>query len=61
MGDYSGLMLVGTTAHPIWADPRNVVPPGFRDPQTDQHAINDNDIFTVATRVPNSSSEGGGD
>jgi hypothetical protein len=54
MGDYSGITVVGTVAHPIWADPRNGVPTSFRDPQIDQRAINDEDVFTVATRVPGS-------
>ena len=52
MGDYSGIALVGTTAHPIWADPRNTVPLAFREPEHDQRALNDEDIFTVATAVP---------
>ncbi|HEX6538586.1 MAG TPA: sialidase family protein [Candidatus Dormibacteraeota bacterium] len=52
MGDYSGIVVLGTTAHPIWADPRNAVPVQFQEPQADQRAINDNDIFTVATGVP---------
>lgn len=54
MGDYSGITVLGTTAHPIWADPRNVVPVGFRDPQPDQRAINDNDVFTVDAVIPGS-------
>ena len=52
MGDYSGLTLVGSTAHPIWADPRNNVPVGFQEPQLDQRALNDEDIFTAAVPVP---------
>lgn len=52
IGDYSGIVVLGTTAHPIWADPRNAVPPQFQEPQADQRAINDNDIWTVATGVP---------
>ena len=54
MGDYSGITVLGTTAHPIWADPRNTVPVAFRDPQADQRAINDNDVFTVSAMVPGS-------
>lgn len=52
MGDYSGLVVLGATAHPIWADPRNPVPVQFQEPQADQRAINDNDVFSVATGVP---------
>jgi hypothetical protein len=54
MGDYSGITVLGTSAHPVWADPRNAVPVGFRDPQADQQAITDNDVFTVNAVVPGS-------
>jgi hypothetical protein len=50
MGDYSGITLVGSTAHPIWDDPRNNVSPALRDP--DQPVVNDQDIYTTATGVP---------
>lgn len=54
IGDYSGIAVLGTSAHPIWADPRNVVPVAFREPQADQQAINDNDIFTADAVIPGS-------
>jgi hypothetical protein len=44
-GDYSGLVLVGTTAHPIWSDTRNVAPAG----QGVQH---DEDVFTDRVKLP---------
>jgi hypothetical protein len=45
-GDYSGLVVVGDTAHPIWSDTRNANP----DPV---NAVgHDEDIFTVARNVP---------
>src|ERR1700738_1521388 len=50
MGDYSGITLVGSTAHPIWDDPRNNVAPALRDP--DQPVLNDQDVYTTATGVP---------
>jgi hypothetical protein len=53
IGDYSGLTVIGTIAHPIWADPRNLVPAGLRD--LDQPVITDNDVFTVAVPVPGGS------
>jgi hypothetical protein len=47
LGDYSGLAVSGTTAHPIWADPRNNNPffPSF-------FVHRDEDIFTQATQLP---------
>src|SRR5262249_21364004 len=30
-GDYSGLVIVGRTAHPIWSDTRNTAPAGQVD------------------------------
>jgi hypothetical protein len=44
-GDYSGLVLVGTTAHPIWSDTRNVAPMG-------QGVIRDEDVFTDRIALP---------
>jgi hypothetical protein len=45
-GDYSGLVVVGDTAHPIWSDTRNANP----DPV---NAVgHDEDIFTVARNMP---------
>jgi hypothetical protein len=48
-GDYSGLVLVGKTAHPVWSDTRNSAPAG-------QGVTHDEDIFTDAVPLP-----GGGD
>lgn len=44
-GDYSGLVLVGTTAHPIWSDTRNVAPSG-------QNVTRDEDVFTDSVKLP---------
>jgi hypothetical protein len=44
-GDYSGLVLVGTTAHPIWSDTRSVAPSG-------QGATRDEDVFTDSVALP---------
>ena len=48
-GDYSGLVLVGTTAHPIWSDTRNKSP--FTGPDS-QGVVRDEDIFTISTSLP---------
>ena len=48
-GDYSGLVMVGTKAHPIWSDTRNAAPDG-------QGVVHDEDIFTDSLALP-----GGGD
>ena len=45
-GDYSGLVLVGDTAHPIWSDTRNVNP----DPVN--AVSHDEDIFTATRTLP---------
>jgi hypothetical protein len=44
-GDYSGLVLVGTRAHPIWSDTRNAAPAG-------QGVVHDEDIFTDNVALP---------
>ena len=44
-GDYSGLVMVGTKAHPIWSDTRNAAPAG-------QGVIHDEDIFTDSVALP---------
>ncbi|HEX7264651.1 MAG TPA: sialidase family protein [Candidatus Dormibacteraeota bacterium] len=44
-GDYSGLVLVGRTAHPVWSDTRNSAP-------ADQGVAHDEDIFTDAVPLP---------
>ncbi|HET9848746.1 MAG TPA: hypothetical protein VFR68_09365 [Candidatus Dormibacteraeota bacterium] len=55
-GDYSGLALVGSTAHPVWSDTRNAVPPQFNDP-TPQGVVRDEDVFTDAIRLPDERGE----
>ena len=58
MGDYSGLTVVGQTAHPIWADQRNRVPQfindqrGTYDPPQSQGTTHDADVFTTGTSIP---------
>jgi hypothetical protein len=47
-GDYSGLALVGDTAHPIWSDTRNVAPAG----QVATTPAPDEDIFTASVELP---------
>lgn len=47
-GDYSGLTLVGKTAHPIWSDTRNPIP---------NTSLHDEDIFTDAVPVPDGHGE----
>ncbi len=44
-GDYSGLVVVGDTAHPIWSDTRNLAVAG-------QSVVHDEDVFTDALEVP---------
>jgi hypothetical protein len=44
-GDYSGLVLVGTRAHPIWSDTRNAAPVG-------QGVTHDEDVFTASVALP---------
>jgi hypothetical protein len=54
-GDYSGLAVSGTTAHPIWSDTRNsavMTSPG-------QGVVHDEDIFTDSRAIP--SGRNGGD
>jgi len=51
-GDYSGLVVIGTIAYPIWSDTRNKVPASVNT-ITPQGVIHDEDIFTIALRVPN--------
>jgi hypothetical protein len=47
-GDYSGLVIVGQTAHPVWSDTRNIAPAG----QVATTPAPDEDIFTDAVEVP---------
>jgi hypothetical protein len=47
-GDYTGLVLVGTTAHPIWSDTRNEAPAG-------QGVTHDEDVFTDSVKLPGGS------
>ncbi|MDQ6615618.1 MAG: hypothetical protein M3083_12970 [Actinomycetota bacterium] len=49
-GDYSGLVVVDSTAHPIWSDTRNAVPAGA-DPQ-EQGVVRDEDVFTTLRGLP---------
>jgi len=44
-GDYSGLVMVGSKAHPIWSDTRNAAPVG-------QGVVHDEDIFTDSIDLP---------
>jgi len=50
MGDYSGITVVGQTAHPIWSDQRVGIPAAF---QADQGGTRDEDVFITAARIPN--------
>ncbi len=47
-GDYSGLVLVGDTAHPIWSDTRNTAPAG----QVATTPAPEEDIFTDTIDLP---------
>jgi hypothetical protein len=51
-GDYSGLVVVGQTAHPIWSDTRNAVPTGIQSQSPAQGVTHDEDIFTDALPIP---------
>src|ERR1700687_329625 len=44
-GDYTGLVLVGTTAHPIWSDTRKAAVAG-------QGVVRDEDVFTDTVKLP---------
>jgi len=46
-GDYSGVAVVGTVAHPIWSDARNQAPPALNGPD-----FQDEDVFTDAVSIP---------
>jgi hypothetical protein len=56
-GDYSGLIVIGNTAHPIWSDTRNTAP----TTTPSQGVVHDEDIFTVGIALPDGRGEGGGD
>lgn len=58
-GDYSGLTVVGDTAHPIWSDTRNTVPAQFNSQPPGQGVVHDEDVFTTARSVPNGHGESG--
>ena len=47
-GDYSSLVLVGDTAHPLWSDTRNTAPAG----QVAATPAPDEDIFTDSIELP---------
>jgi hypothetical protein len=49
-GDYSGLTVVGKTAHPIWSDTRNPLP-------APNDTLHDEDVFTDAVAVPDGHGE----
>jgi len=49
-GDYSGLVIVGTRAHPIWSDTRNAAPDG-------QGVTHDEDVFTDSVALPGGSGD----
>ncbi len=57
-GDYSGLVLVGDTAHPIWSDTRNPVPTQFQSAVPSQRPTHDEDVFTDAVPLPDGNGEG---
>jgi len=47
-GDYSGLVIVGENAHPLWSDTRNVAPAG----QVATTPAPDEDVFTDSVELP---------
>jgi hypothetical protein len=47
-GDYSSLVLVGDTAHPLWSDTRNTAPAG----QVATTPAPEEDIFTDSIDLP---------
>lgn len=57
-GDYSGLTVVNSTAHPIWSDTRNTspYPPGTPD---FQGVIHDEDVFTDSVQLPGGGQDNG--
>ena len=48
-GDYSGIAVTGTTAHPIWSDTRNTAP----GTSPSQDVVHDEDVFTAGMAIPN--------
>lgn len=56
-GDYTGLVLVGDVAHPIWSDTRNRVPARFQSAIPTQRPTHDEDIFTDAVKLPDGNGE----
>jgi hypothetical protein len=56
-GDYSGLIVIGSTAHPIWSDTRNTAP----TTTPSQGVVHDEDIFTTGIALPDGRGDGGGD
>ncbi|HVS05450.1 MAG TPA: hypothetical protein VHK65_04710 [Candidatus Dormibacteraeota bacterium] len=59
-GDYSGLTIVNTTAHPIWSDTRNTSPYPLSS-QDYQGVVHDEDVFTIAVPVPDGHGQQTGD
>jgi hypothetical protein len=47
-GDYTGLVVVGTEAHPFWSDTRNKVPGVVGN----QGVVHDEDVFSILLEVP---------
>ncbi len=47
-GDYSGLVIVGERAHPVWSDTRNLAPAG----QVAAGQAPDEDVFTDSVELP---------
>jgi hypothetical protein len=47
-GDYSGLAVIGSTAHPVWSDTRNAAV--LTQPR--QGVVHDEDVFTVSVPIP---------
>ncbi len=56
-GDYSGLVVIGQTAHPIWSDTRNAIPGQFV-PDQNPGGTHDEDVFTDAISIPDGRSQG---
>ena len=54
MGDYTGIAVVGSVAHPIWSDQRVGIPAAF---QADQGGTRDEDVYTASVRVPDGEDE----
>ena len=58
-GDYSGLTIVNTTAHPIWSDTRNASPFPASSPDF-QGVVRDEDVYTDSITLPDNGGGGHG-